>query len=61
VYEITYHGDKADVDYVVFDIRYGLSSADIKSKRAYLAQGYEIEREYEGKVLILRRANSAEE
>ncbi len=54
IYEINYHNDKPDVDFVVIDARY----MDDKTKAhrdAYLAQGYTVYREYAGLVLILEK------
>lgn len=52
IYEIAYHNDKPDVDYVVIDARY----QDWEEKaEAYLRQGYEYEFLEEGRVVILKR------
>lgn len=55
VYEIDYHEDKPDVDYVIFDDRWS-SASDTKHKRAYLEQGYVVAEEYDGLIVILKRA-----
>ncbi len=55
VYEIDYHKDKTDVDYVVFDIRYSLSSEAKKHMASYLENGYEILERHEGFVIILKK------
>ncbi len=58
IYEINYHGDKPDVDYVVFDARY----MDTKAQEhldAYLAHGYTVYQEYDKLVLILQNPNLA--
>ncbi len=56
VYEIDYHGDKTDVDFVVFDLRYSMSTATQNHMNAYLENGYEVDREHTGLVLILKRS-----
>jgi uncharacterized membrane protein len=53
VYEIDYHNDQTDVDYVVFDIRYGISSEARQHMAAYLENGYEIHERHDGFVIIL--------
>jgi hypothetical protein len=55
VYEIEYHGDKTDVDYVVFDARYGISSSDKSRMYNYVENGYEISERYDGFVVILKK------
>lgn len=55
VYEITYHEDKPDVDYVIFDDRWQ-SSEDSLHKQMYLKQGYVIAEEHEGIIVIMKRA-----
>lgn len=55
VYEIGYHGNKTDVDYVVFDLRYGMSGEDTRSMNSYLQNGYEIYEEHKGLILILKK------
>ncbi len=59
IYEINYHGDKPDVDYVVFDIRYGLDKTAENHKNAYLEHGYTVWEEHEGKILILKSPSIA--
>jgi uncharacterized membrane protein len=54
IYELYYHGNEGDVDYVVFDAR---QSIDKKQLNSYLAQGYVIKEEYEGLLLILEKGN----
>ncbi len=55
VYQIDYHGNKADIDYVVFDARSGYFNDTAKKNRdAYLAQGYTVYEEHEGLILILK-------
>ena len=57
LYEIDYHEDKPDVDYVVFDIRYGVSNSDKIHMANYLENGYEIYQTYEGYITILKKAS----
>lgn len=52
IYEIGYHGNEADVDYVIFDARYAVSQTQIN---AYLDQGYVVQEEHKGMVLILAK------
>ncbi len=52
VYELNYHGKDADVDYVVFDLRY---SVDESTLLYYLQNGYEQTEKHEGKLLILKK------
>ncbi len=53
VYDLTYHGNAPDVDYVV--IYY--STIDYSVKRAYLAAGYTVWQDTPGEVLILKRGS----
>ena len=55
IYEIGYHGDKPDVDYVVIDARY---QGWRDTMKAYLAQGYEVQTNEPGLIVILRRAGA---
>ncbi len=57
IYEINYHGDKPDVDFVVFDARY-MDKTATAHKEAYLAQGYTVYEEHEGLILILQKPQS---
>ncbi len=58
VYQIDYHGDKPDVDFVVFDGRGGYYNDTAKKHRdAYLAQGYTVYEEHKGLVVILKSPN----
>ncbi|MBQ1229442.1 MAG: DUF2079 domain-containing protein [Clostridia bacterium] len=52
VYEVRYHQNKPDVDFVVLDIR---SDAQSKVVNAYLREGYTVYAEHEGLILILAR------
>ena len=57
IYQTKYHGYDADTDYVVLDIR----STEEKNKLSrYMIRGYEIENELEGKIVILKKAVSAQ-
>lgn len=51
VYEVAYHNNVADVDFVVLDKRDGYQS----TKHAYLAQGYTVFGDYDDLILILQR------
>ena len=53
VYDVTYHGDTADVDYVV----YYYSFLDEDSRDRYLNAGYTIWKDIPGELLILKRRN----
>ena len=51
VYEVAYHGNKTDVDYVALDLRYG---ADVsKTTHYYETRGYRTLTELDGLLLIL--------
>ena len=50
IYEIFYHGNVGDTDYIVLDIRGGV---DRQQVNAFVRQGYRVEQEYEGLILIL--------
>ena len=54
IYEVAYHGDKPDVDYVVLDARY---SDWKKTAAVYQEQGYEITFSEPGKIVILQRGS----
>lgn len=51
VYEVYYHGNKTDVDYVALDLRYGSDVS--KTTRYYETRGYRVLAELEGLLLIL--------
>ena len=55
VYEIYYHNDEPDVDYVVFDTRFGVDAQMRRQIRAYQRNGYEIVAEYDGMITIMKR------
>lgn len=55
VYELFYHGNAADVDYVIFDIRH---EKDQKQIYAYRRQGYTVMAEYENLLLILQKGGT---
>ena len=56
IYEINYHGDKPDVDFVVFDCTSGRFDSKAQAHRdAYLAQGYSVYEEHQGLLLILEK------
>ncbi len=50
IYEVNYHGNKPDVDYVVLDARYNEHK---RAMYAYLAQDYTLLTEEEGLIVIL--------
>ena len=52
IYEIYYHENKLDIDYVVFDMRY---EDELNSIDYYINNNYEIYIEKEGLILILKR------
>ncbi len=55
IYELKYHENEGDVDYVVFDAR---SAVDKKQLNAYLDQGYVVKEEHEKLLLILQRGQN---
>lgn len=56
IYEINYHGDKPDVDFVVFDCTSGRFDDKAKAHRdAYLAHGYTVYEEHKNLLLILQK------
>ncbi|MBR6558961.1 MAG: DUF2079 domain-containing protein [Clostridia bacterium] len=54
IYEIYYHDDVGDVDYVIFDTRGGIDNNQLT---AFLNQGYEIKEEHPGMLTILERTD----
>ena len=52
IYEVFYHGNKTDIDYVVLDTRYASHEEFLKS---YTYRGYEIVAELEGRICVLKR------
>ena len=50
IYEVNYHGNKPDVDFVVLDVR---QDSQTKTKRAYYANGYTLWAEYEEIVILV--------
>jgi hypothetical protein len=52
VYELYYHGNEGDVDYIVLD---GRSSVDKKLLETFLRQGYVVWQENEGLLTILKK------
>ncbi len=56
IYEVNYHGDKPDVDYVVIDMRPGyFNDKAIAHRDAYLAHGYTITEEHKDFLLIMEK------
>ena len=54
IYEIYYHDDIGDVDYVIFDTRGGIDNNQLT---AFLNQGYEIKEEHPGMLTILEKTD----
>lgn len=52
VFEVGYHDNKPDVDFVILDLRYDSYQ---KALNAYLAHGYTLYAEYEDLILILQK------
>ena len=52
IYELNYHGNVGDVDYVIFDARYKI---DEKQLKTYQNQGYVVLEEHENMLLILHK------
>lgn len=52
VYELAYHDNVGDVDYVIFDGRYPIENNQMEE---YIRQGYAVKREYEGLITILAK------
>ncbi len=50
VYDLGYHANEGDVDYVVFKY-----SVDKEKMNAYLEQGYVVKEDYKGQILILEK------
>ena len=56
IYELHYHGNEGDVDYVVLD---GRSSIDQKQLEIFLQQGYVVWQEHDGLLTILKKADAS--
>ena len=57
IYEVRYHKNATDVDYVVLDVRYD----DCEGVRdAYCSAGYTVFSEHEGLIVILQSPEAAE-
>jgi uncharacterized membrane protein len=54
IYEVYYHGQKTDIEYVVFDIRYEESGYG-KDLKYYVSNGYELIAELKDTILILQK------
>jgi len=50
IYEVNYHKNKPDVDFVVLDVR---SDAQTKTRRAYMSEGYTLWAEYKEIVILV--------
>ena len=55
IYEVAYHGNRPDVDYVVLDIRYGGWQ---QVRKIYLAQGYEEVTFEPGLIAVLKKGGT---
>ena len=53
VYELKYHGNEGDVDYIVYDARYEIDKDQLKS---FLDQGYTVKEKHEGLIVILEKS-----
>ena len=56
IYELYYHGNAGDVDYVVLD---GRSPVDQKQLEAFLQKGYMVWQEHEGLLTVLKKADAS--
>lgn len=54
IFEVHYHKNKPDIEYVVLDTRYASYEPFY---RAYLAHGYTVTAELDGKILVLQQAS----
>ena len=54
VYELYYHDDEADVDYVEFDIRNSINNTQLT---AFLQKGYEIKENHPQMLIILEKTD----
>jgi len=52
IYELYYHDNAGDVDYVIFDARTALDNNQLT---AYVDQGYEVKESYPGMLIILQK------
>ena len=52
IYELYYHDNIGDVDYVIFDARTALDNNQLT---AYVDQGYEVKESYPGMLIILQK------
>ena len=52
IYELKYHGNEGDVDYIVID---GRRKDDVARVRAFTSQGYTVKEEHEGLIIILTK------
>lgn len=53
IYEVAYHQSRDDVDYVVLDMRLGCDGESSVYCSEFLAEGYEVLKEYDGLITIL--------
>lgn len=52
IYEVYYHGNEGDVDYIIYDLRY---KVDEKQYQAFVSQGYEVVEHIEGLITVLSK------
>lgn len=52
IYEVKYHGDAPDIDYVVLDMRY---KSYLDTMQAYLDQGYAVSSQLEELIVVLKK------
>lgn len=53
IYEVAYHSARNDVDYVVLDMRQGYAEESSAYCSEFLAEGYQVLKEYDGLITIL--------
>ena len=52
IYEVYYHGNEGDVDYIIYDLRY---KVDEKQYQAFVSQGYEVVEHIDGLITVLSK------
>ncbi len=52
IYELYYHGNEGDVDYIIYDLRYDV---DEKQYEAFISQGYKVREKHDGLIVILEK------
>ena len=53
IYELKYHGDEGNVDYIIYDARYAI---DKEQYQSFLNQGYTVKESHEGLIVILEKS-----